>query len=88
MENLDVFSEWMTQNSGLSESSVYKYKRAVNTVSNDMIEQKVVNKSLLDMNLVELDIAIYNIQDNPIFIEKIAEEGVCIVMLLNSTDII
>ena len=70
MENLDIFSEWMTQNSDLSESSVYKYKRAVNTVSNDMIEQKVVNKSLLDMNLVELDIAIYNIQDNPIFIEK------------------
>lgn len=70
MENLDVFSEWMTQNSDLSESSVYKYKRAVNTVSNDMIEQKVVNKSLFDMNLVELDIAIYNILDNPIFIEK------------------
>lgn len=70
MDNLNSFSQWMTQNSDLSESSVYKYKRAVNTVSNDMLEQAVVNKNLLEMNLVELDIAIYNILNNPVFIEK------------------
>ena len=70
MDNLNCFSQWMTQNSDLSESSVYKYKRAVNTVSNDMLEQAVVNKNLLEMNLVELDIAIYNILNNPVFIEK------------------
>ena len=70
MEILNDFSDWMTHNSKLGESSIYKYKRAVNTVSNEMLEQQVVNKSLFNMNLVELDIAIYNIFDNPLFIEK------------------
>lgn len=70
MEILNNFSDWMTHNSKLGESSIYKYKRAVNTVSNEMLEQQVVNKSLFNMNLVELDIAIYNIFDNPLFIEK------------------
>lgn len=67
---LDDFSKWMTQNPRLGESSIYKYKRAVNTISNEMMEQEVVNKSLLNMNAVELDIAICNIFDNPFFIEK------------------
>lgn len=31
---LDDFSRWMNANSKLSESSVYKYKRALNTISN------------------------------------------------------
>ena len=70
MEILNEFSDWMIRNSNLSESSVYKYKRAVNTVSNEMLEQKVVNKSLFNMNLVELDIAVYNILENHLFIEK------------------
>ena len=70
MKALNDFSDWMTQKSGLSESSIYKYTRAVNTVSNEMLEEKVVNKGLLNMNLVELDIAISNILDNPLFIEK------------------
>ena len=70
MEILNEFSDWMIRNSNLSESSVYKYKRAVNTVSNEMLEREVVNKSLFNMNLVELDIAVYNIFENPLFIEK------------------
>ena len=52
MKALNDFSDWMTQKSGLSESSIYKYTRAVNTVSNEMLEEKVVNKGLLNMNLV------------------------------------
>lgn len=64
------FQIGMIRNSNLSESSVYKYKRAVNTVSNEMLEREVVNKSLFNMNLVELDIAVYNIFENPLFIEK------------------
>ena len=70
MEVLNDFSTWMMQNSKLSDSSIYKYTRAVNTVSNDMLERNIVSKSLLSMNLVELDIAIYNIFGNTIFIEK------------------
>lgn len=70
MRILNDFSDWMIQNSKLSENSIYKYKRAVNTISKEMLEQKVVNKSLFNMNLVELDIAVYNILENPVFIDK------------------
>lgn len=70
MEVLKNFSNWMIQNGVLSESSVYKYKRAINTISSEMLEQDVINKSLLNMNLIELDIAIYNIFNNPIFVKK------------------
>ena len=64
------FSDWMTQKSSLSGASIYKYMRAVKKVSDEMMEQGVVNKSLLDMTLVELDIAMYNIFSNSFFIEK------------------
>lgn len=70
VDKLKNFSCWMTDNSGLAESSVYKYTRAVKTISNEMLDRKVVNKSLLDMNLVEIDIAILNIFGNDYFIEK------------------
>lgn len=70
MTILDDFSQWMKNNSNLSESSVYKYTRAVNTISNEMLEQRIINKSLLNMNIVELDIAINNIFNNMFFIEK------------------
>lgn len=67
---LDDFSQWMKNNSNLSESSVYKYTRALNTISNEMLEQRIINKRLLNMNIVELDIAINNIFNNMFFIEK------------------
>ncbi len=70
MSKLDAFSSWMNENSKLSGSSIYKYTRAVNTVSNEMIERKVLNKSLLEMNLVEIDIAIINILSNEYFLKK------------------
>lgn len=70
MDKLKDFSSWMMKNSGLAESSVYKYTRAVRTVSIEMVEQRIINKSLLEMNLVELDIAILNILGNAYFIEK------------------
>ena len=33
---LEELSAWMRENSTLSDSSVYKYTRAVNTISNEM----------------------------------------------------
>lgn len=60
----------MTQNTMLSDNSIYKYKRAVNTISNDMMEIKVIHKSLFDMNQFELDIAINSIFQNYHFIAK------------------
>lgn len=70
MQRLNDFSAWMNINSKLSDSSIYKYTRAINTISNEMLEQKVINKSLLEMNLVELDIAIANILNNEYFLKK------------------
>ena len=69
-QRLKDFSGWMLRNSTLSDSSIYKYKRAVNTISNEMLERKVIPKSLIDMNLVELDIAISVILNNEYFIHK------------------
>lgn len=68
--NLNNFSHWMKNNRKLLDSSVYKYKIALNTVSNDMQEIKVIHKSLLDMNLIELDVAMFEILNNSQFIDK------------------
>ena len=43
---LKNFSKWMTIHRTLSSSSIEKYTRAVNTISNDMIELGVINESL------------------------------------------
>lgn len=67
---LELFSDWMSSNSSLSESSVYKYKRAVNTISNEMLSINIINKSLLNMSLSELDMAIFKILHNAQFIAK------------------
>lgn len=71
MNILDQFSNWMILNTTtLSDSSIYKYTRAVNTISKKMIEQNIISKSLFEMNLIELDIAIINIFKNQYFINK------------------
>lgn len=70
METLHNFSIWMSDNSNLSESSIYKYTRAVNTISNEMMDEQVIHKSLLYMNRIELDLAIINILQNERFIKK------------------
>jgi len=70
MQKLNDFSMWMSINSRLSDSSIYKYTRAINTISNEMLEKNVINKSLLEMNLVELDISLANILCNDYFLQK------------------
>jgi len=64
------FSKWMYKNSHLSESSIYRYTRGVNTISNEMQYAHIINKSLFDMNIVELDISIANILINKEFEKK------------------
>lgn len=68
--NINDFSQWMHAHTRLSQSSVYKYSRAVVTISNDMQDLNVIHKDLLNMNMIELDIAIANILSNPDFIKK------------------
>lgn len=67
---LDNFSKWMIIHRNLSSSSIEKYTRAVNTISNDMLELGVINESLLNMGLTELDLSIALILRNPQFIKK------------------
>lgn len=71
MHKLEHFKNWLTQNnSTLSENSINKYKGAVNTVSNDMLREHVIEKKLLEMSLWELDIALAKILFNPFFVKK------------------
>ncbi len=67
---LEEFSAWMRENSTLSDSSVYKYTRAVNTISNEMKEKHVITESLLAMSALQLDIFVPMILHDPDFITK------------------
>ena len=52
------FSQWMKMTTGLSDSSIYKYSRAVISVSKDMCSIGIISKPLTEMNIIELDFAI------------------------------
>lgn len=67
---LEEFSTWMRENSTLSDSSVYKYTRAVNTISNEMKEKGVITESLLAISVLQLDIFIPLILHDPNFVAK------------------
>lgn len=54
-----MFNNWLKETSKLSDSSVYKYTHAVNTISREMMERKVISKPIKDMELFEIDLAIY-----------------------------
>ena len=56
MITLEEFSAWMRENSTLSDSSIYKYTRAVNTISNEMKDKGVITESLLAMSVLQLDV--------------------------------
>ena len=67
---LEEFSAWMRENSTLSDSSVYKYTRAVNTISNEMKEKGVITESLLAMSALQLDVFVPLILHDPDFVAK------------------
>ena len=70
MDIIKEFAAWMKENSFLSDSSVYKYSRAINTISNDMIAKGVITESLLIMSALQLDRAILLILKDEDFIIK------------------
>ena len=70
MITLEEFSAWMRENSILSDSSVYKYTRAVNTISNEMKEKGVITESLLVMSALQLDVFVPLILHDPDFVAK------------------
>ena len=65
-----MFDIWLKKTSKLSDSSVYKYTHAVNTISREMMERKVIAKPLKDMELFEIDLAISLIFCDVYFIAK------------------
>ena len=65
-----MFDNWLKATSKLSDSSVYKYSHAVNTISREMMERKVIAKPLKDMELFEIDLAISLIFCDEYFITK------------------
>ena len=67
---LEQFAEWMKEHTTLADSSIYKYSRAVNTISNDMNSLGVISGDLLSMSIMQLDIAIPLILYNPEFVRK------------------
>ena len=70
MITLEEFSAWMRENSKLSDSSIYKYTRAVNTISNEMKEKGVITESLLALSALQLDIFVPLILHDPDFVAK------------------
>lgn len=81
MVSLSDFSEWMKENTELSDSSIYKYTRAVNTISNELQEKGVIASNLLVMSTLQLDIFIPLILNDPDFTIKTEPETICTAML-------
>lgn len=64
------FSDWLTRNTELSESSIGKYSGAVGTISKEMYQKSTIQKPLENMSPFELDLAIALIISDPDFIAK------------------
>lgn len=56
MVALQDFSAWMSENTKLADSSIYKYTRAINTISNEMEAKGVIPHPLLSMSILQLDV--------------------------------
>ena len=70
MITLKDFNDWLKLNTSLSESSAYKYSRAVNTISKDMNANGIINDDLLNVSLLKLDKLLPIILNNESFIRK------------------
>lgn len=64
------FSDWLSQNTDLSESSVGKYSGAVGTISKEMYTKGTIQKPLENMSPFELDLAIALTMSDSDFIAK------------------
>lgn len=65
-----TFPEWLKITSNLSESSIYKYSRAVNTISNEMLAEHIIDKPIPEMETCEIDRAMVLIFRTASFKEK------------------
>jgi predicted restriction endonuclease len=70
VDKINAFKEWIHINTELSLSSVNHYTGAVNTISKEMLDTGIIHKRLMDMNLLELDVSIFNIFKDDGFVKK------------------
>lgn len=68
------FSNWLSQNIGLPESSIVAYTNAVDKISKEMLQKGTIQKSLEDMSPFELDYAIALIISDTDFATKNTRE--------------
>ena len=64
------FAKWLKMNTGLSDSSIYKYSHAADTVMEEMLALGVISKPFYEMTEIEIDIAIAVILHDQHFIKK------------------
>ena len=64
------FAKWLKTNTGLSDSSIYKYSHAADTVMEEMLTLGVISKPFYEMTEIEIDIAIAVIIHDQHFIKK------------------
>lgn len=64
------FSMWLKANTALSDSSIYKYSHAADTVMEEMLALGVIDKPFSEMTEIEIDIAIAVILHDQHFIKK------------------
>jgi hypothetical protein len=64
------FSDWLDQNTELSESSIDKYSGAIRTISREMYQKGTIQKPFENMSPFELDLAIALTMSDPDFIAK------------------
>ncbi len=70
MITIDDLSLWIKENTALSESSIYKYSHAVNTISNEMQQKGTIPVGLFDMSVLQYEIYLPIILSDPDFVVK------------------
>lgn len=67
----ELFGKWLKDNLNVSENTIGKYKRAINAVSKDMVEEGVIDKNLyLIVSSAEFEKVRESILDNTFFQKK------------------
>lgn len=70
MITINDLSVWIKENTSLSDSSIYKYSHAVNTISNEMHQKGIIPVDLFAMSELQCDIYLPIILKDPDFISK------------------
>ncbi len=70
MQLLNDFSEWLKENTSLSDSSIEHYERGFRAAQKDLLAWNVIKKPLSEMTLPEYEIALSIIFLNQNFINK------------------